>query len=230
MSAPMRSARFAISFMKLILVASIAFAAYFVSSAERTSMTIMRSRLRVNGSYSDLSSSAVRGLSVPTTTRSGFMKSLIAAPSFRNSGFETTSNSTLTRALAERLLDALLDLVGRADRHRRLVDDDAVFGHVAADGLGDGEHVREVGRAVLVGRGADGDELEQAVADALFRVGRELEAPLLEVALHQHVEARLVDGDVARLQARDLAGVDVDADDVVAGFGKAGARHQADVA
>ncbi len=50
MSAPMRSAKFAISFMKLILVASIAFAAYFVSSAERTSMTIMRSRLRVKGS------------------------------------------------------------------------------------------------------------------------------------------------------------------------------------
>ena len=50
MSAPMRSARFASSFMKLILVASIAFAAYLVSSAERTSMTIMRSRLRVNGS------------------------------------------------------------------------------------------------------------------------------------------------------------------------------------
>ena len=40
-------------------------------------------------------SSVVRGLSVPMTTRSGFMKSWIAAPSFRNSGFETTSNSTL---------------------------------------------------------------------------------------------------------------------------------------
>ena len=81
--------------MKLIFVASIALAAYFVSSAERTSITIMRSRLRVNGSYSVFSSSAVRGLSVPTTTRSGFMKSLIAAPSFKNSGFETTSNSNL---------------------------------------------------------------------------------------------------------------------------------------
>ena len=34
MSAPKRSARFASSFMKLILVASIAFAAYFVSSAD----------------------------------------------------------------------------------------------------------------------------------------------------------------------------------------------------
>jgi hypothetical protein len=50
MSAPRRSAMFASSFMKLILVASIAFAAYLVSSADRRSMTIMRCRLRVNGS------------------------------------------------------------------------------------------------------------------------------------------------------------------------------------
>ena len=38
----------------------------------------------------------MRGLSVPTITRSGFMKSAIAAPSFRNSGFETTSKSNCT--------------------------------------------------------------------------------------------------------------------------------------
>ncbi|CAJ7659917.1 Uncharacterised protein [Burkholderia pseudomallei] len=38
MSAPKRSARFASSFMNEMRVASIAFAAYFVNSAERTSM------------------------------------------------------------------------------------------------------------------------------------------------------------------------------------------------
>ena len=48
-SAPSRSARLAISFMKLILVASMQFAAYLVSSAERTSMTISLSWLRLNG-------------------------------------------------------------------------------------------------------------------------------------------------------------------------------------
>jgi hypothetical protein len=80
--------------MKLILVASMALAAYLVSSADFTSMTIMRSRLRVKGSYKARSSSAARSLSVPTTTRSGFMKSAMAAPSFRNSGFEAMSKST----------------------------------------------------------------------------------------------------------------------------------------
>ena len=49
MSAPRRSARLAISFMKLILVASMALAAYLVSSAERRSMTMSFSWLRENG-------------------------------------------------------------------------------------------------------------------------------------------------------------------------------------
>ena len=48
-SAPSRSARLAISFMKLILVASMQLAAYLVSSAERTSMTMILSWLRLNG-------------------------------------------------------------------------------------------------------------------------------------------------------------------------------------
>ena len=46
MSAPTTSHRRASSFMKLIRVASIAFAAYFVSSAEATSITWMRSFVR----------------------------------------------------------------------------------------------------------------------------------------------------------------------------------------
>ena len=100
---------------------------------------------------------------------------------------------------------------------------------MTADRFGDGQHVRKVGRAVLFGRRANGDELEQAVADALFGVGRELQPTFVEVALDHDVETRLVDGDLARLQACHLAGVDIDADDMIAGLGKAGARDQADV-
>ncbi len=50
MSAPTFSAMPASSLMNEILVASMAFAAYLVSSAERASITISRSRLRVKGS------------------------------------------------------------------------------------------------------------------------------------------------------------------------------------
>ena len=50
-----------------------------------------------------------------------------------------------------------------------------------------------------------------------------------DVAPDQLLEARLVDRHLAAPQRRDLAGVDVDADDVVAALGEAGAGHQTDV-
>ena len=103
----------AISFMKLILVASIALAAYLVSSAERTSIATMRSWLRLNGAYSRFSLSMAAALSAPITIRSGRMQSSTAAPSFRNSGFDTTSKamsaprSASTPAMAARTLSAV---------------------------------------------------------------------------------------------------------------------------
>lgn len=95
-SAPTRSAILAISFMKLILVASIAFAAYLVSSAERTSISTIRSRLRLNGAYRRRIRAMAAGFLAPITMRSGRMQSATASPSLRNSGLETTSNSWST--------------------------------------------------------------------------------------------------------------------------------------
>jgi hypothetical protein len=77
-------------FMKLIRVASMAFAAYFVISAAGTSMTMTAFPVRTKGAYRARSVSAAYSESTPTTTRSGFMKSSTAAPSFRNSGLEQT--------------------------------------------------------------------------------------------------------------------------------------------
>jgi hypothetical protein len=50
------------------------------------------------GLYKLFIKSSALSLSSPTTILSGFKKSSIAAPSFRNSGFEATSNSILTFA------------------------------------------------------------------------------------------------------------------------------------
>ena len=82
----------AISFMNDTRVASIAFAAYLLSSALVQSMTRMGAPVRVNGAYSDRMISAARGSSAPITTRSGRMKSSMAAPCLRNSGLLTTLN------------------------------------------------------------------------------------------------------------------------------------------
>ena len=101
------------------------------------------------------------------TTRSGRLKSSIAAPSRRNSGFETTANESLRRALG----DDALDLVARADRDGRLNHDDGeVF-----DNLGDvaSRVVNEthVGRADLrQRRRADGDEDRLRAAPGRFQV------------------------------------------------------------
>ena len=78
--------------MNEMRVASIAFAAYFVSSAERMSMKRTGCSARTNGAYRSAITARARSEATPTTTRSGRMKSSIAAPSFRNSGFDTTSN------------------------------------------------------------------------------------------------------------------------------------------
>ncbi len=113
MSAPTFSASSASSFMKLMRVASIALAAYLVNSALRTSITKSRSWLRVNGAYSARIISVACSSSEPTTMRSGFMKSSIAAPSFRNSGLDTTAKPTLasrfasSSAMAPRTLSAV---------------------------------------------------------------------------------------------------------------------------
>ena len=92
-SAPTISQRFATSFIKLILVASIALEAYFVISADNISINIIRKLFSRKGRYNlDIKSSAFL-LSTPTITLSGLIKSFIAAPSFKNSGLEATSKS-----------------------------------------------------------------------------------------------------------------------------------------
>jgi hypothetical protein len=117
-----------------------------------------------------------------------------------------------------------------ADRHRALVDDDAVAVHGAADLPRRRQDVLDVGRAVLAWRRADGDELDAAVPRRLGGVGREAQPPGGGIADDELRETGLVDRDPALAESRDLLRVDVEADDVVAEVGEARAGDQADVA
>ncbi|MGC4039162.1 MAG: hypothetical protein QM764_24600 [Chitinophagaceae bacterium] len=79
--------------------------------------------------------------------------------------------------------------------------------------------------AVAAARGrADGDENGVRVLHA-GGFGGEGEPAFAHVAGDDLVEARFVDRHFAFVQARDLAGVLVDADDVVAEIGEAGAER-----
>jgi hypothetical protein len=95
--------------MKLMRVASMALAAYLVNSALRTSITRVRSWLRLKGSV-QLAQRRQRALAAaacrrqPSTMRSGRMKSSTAAPSFRNSGLLATENSRSGEAALGKLL------------------------------------------------------------------------------------------------------------------------------
>ena len=67
--------------------------------------------------------------------------------------------------------------VRRTNRNCRFVDDDAVLSEVFADRAGNGKHVLQVGRTILVGRCAHGDELEQTVRDPFGGVEGESQSP-----------------------------------------------------
>jgi hypothetical protein len=86
--------------MKLMRVASMALAAYLVNSALLTSITRVRSWLRLKGRYRRRMVARARwpgsSVSTPRTMRSGRMKSSTAAPSFRNSGLLTTEKLAST--------------------------------------------------------------------------------------------------------------------------------------
>jgi hypothetical protein len=132
-------------------------------------------------------------------------------------------------AFGQLFVDRGLDGVGRADRHRALVDHHLVVGHVAADVAGGGRHVFHVCRAILVGRRAHRDELDGAEVGRALHVGGEVQPAGGHIATHHVLQAGLVDRDAAVFQDLDLGGVQVQAQHIVADLGQAGARDQADI-
>ena len=99
-SAPTNSHRLAMSFIKLIRVASMELAAYLIISAEGISVKITRKLFNIIGRYRRVIISLAFSDSTPMTTRSGLIKSLMAAPSFKNSGLLATSNGIDTPLLS----------------------------------------------------------------------------------------------------------------------------------
>jgi hypothetical protein len=147
---------------------------------------------------------------------------------------EVVDRRALLQELGARdVAEAVLPLLGedppdgraRADRDGRLHDERVPIGgrHRRDDGV----HRREVGVARVRGRGADRDEEQARVLERIRDVRREMQAVL--VLGDELRQARLVDRDLARLQALDLLGIDVDAVDVAAEGSEASCRDQADV-
>ena len=133
------------------------------------------------------------------------------------------------RTLREFVGDGSLDLGCGADGDRALVDDDLVVGHPAADAARGGKHVLEVGGAVFVGRGADGDELDGAVLHGFLDIGGEVQAAGGNVAADHVLQAGFEDRDAACFEDADLLGIDIETEDIIAHLGQTGAADQTDV-
>ena len=113
-------------------------------------------------------------LSVPTTMRSGCLKSSIAEPSRRNSGLETTSKSASGRAA--RMMR--LDLVAGADRNRRFGDDDGEAVHRRGDLARRCMDIGQIGMAIAAPRRrSDGDEHRVCLVHRGGQIGRETRRP-----------------------------------------------------
>ena len=84
--------------MKVIFVAKNAFAAYFVNSADFSSINKIGFPWRTKGLYNSVRTALALSEFVPITTLSGFIKSSTAKPSLKNSGFDTISKSTVAFA------------------------------------------------------------------------------------------------------------------------------------
>ena len=125
--------------------------------------------------------------------------------------------------------NGLAHFVGRPDRHSALVDDDFVGGHDVPQFLGHPEHVTQVCGSVFTRRGGQRQEDDVRAVHRPFQFRGELQASRSDVPVEQRVEVGLVNGDFAALHRGHLGFIDVDANDVVAGFCEARPCDEANV-
>ena len=132
-------------------------------------------------------------------------------------------------ARCEAFADGSAHFFSGADGDGGFVDDDGGTGEVSADFSGGSEDVLQVGRAVFVRRGADGDAVGVGVRGGVSEAGGEVQASGGGVSSDDVIQAGFVDGQLALFEAVDFLRADVHAGDVVADFGEAAASDEANV-
>ena len=129
------------------------------------------------------------------------------------------------------LADQPLHLVAGADRHRRFGDDHGKTLQRRGDFARGGVDVAQVGVAVAAPRRrADRDEHRISLGNRRGKIGREIQPPGFGIGRDQRVEAGFENRDLATAQGCDLVAVLVDAGDLMAEIGEAGAGHQPHIA
>jgi hypothetical protein len=101
---------------------------------------------------------------------------------------------------------------------------------VAANKLGNLQHVLEIRCSILAGWRSYRNEDDIGRSDRLGQVGREGESLLFLIPLDERLQAGLVNGNLVFPQPRDLLLVDIRAADAVTRLGETGAYDESDVA
>ena len=125
--------------------------------------------------------------------------------------------------------DRSTHLVGGTHGNGGFVDHHRVLLEVLPDIACYRKHITQISRTVLAGRCAHGNEDVFGSGHGSSDIACEREQTTLHRLLHQGLEARLEDGDIACLQTRELALVVIDTGNMVTHLGETGARYQADV-
>jgi hypothetical protein len=127
--------------------------------------------------------------------------------------------------------DLLLELARRADRHSGLGDDHAVAVKGCSNLTRRLVHISEIGGIVAAPRRRrDGDEDRLRLRHGRFEIAGEMQPAGLPVGMNEAVEPGFVNGDASGIEIIDPRRIMVDAEDIEAKFGEAGARNQPDIA
>ena len=125
--------------------------------------------------------------------------------------------------------DSLANECRCADGYGALGYQKGVFPDIFAESAGNVQNIVQIGRAVLVGRGAHRRKHDFHPVDALGEVRGERQPALAGVAKHHFFQAGLVDGDYASAQTFYFLFIDVDTRNIHPHFGETSARNETDI-
>jgi len=94
----------------------------------------------------------------------------------------------------------------------------------------DRQHMRQVCTSVIGWRCADCDEEDPSMGDSALLIGDESKPASSVVSFDELKEARFKKWNFAAVQLSNSVGCNIDADNIVPNFGKAGSCHEADIA
>ena len=121
------------------------------------------------------------------------------------------------------------DFFGSAHGHGALVYNNLVLGHHPAQLICHTQDITQVGAAIFIGRRGQGQENDLSGLNGLRQICGKGEPAGFDVPFEQHIQVRLVNGNLSIAHALHFGRIDVDANDIVSSFGETSTGYKADI-